>query len=172
MIGLAILMLVPLAIAAALYSVLAVWAALGRGHWYLRGAVVCAGLSLLIPIRAYEPLAVFLVSTPAIVVASLLIRRFFSWTARSGSFWCVPPVRFRLPSVLFATGLTAGYLGLFVASQRSLAATELLHAGPPAILLAIVVSLSLALVLSRGLWRAFISFFLVLGSLVIGALLV
>ena len=44
---------------AAAYCLLAIWVACGRGHWFARACVLLAALALLVPIRAYEPLILF-----------------------------------------------------------------------------------------------------------------
>src|SRR5262245_55122611 len=45
-------------------ALLAIWAATGHGHWWLRALALWAGVLLLIPIRAYEPAAIFAIASP------------------------------------------------------------------------------------------------------------
>lgn len=48
---------------AAFYGCLGLWAAVSPRHWFLRTSVVLAMLALLLPIRAYEPLILFGLTT-------------------------------------------------------------------------------------------------------------
>ena len=90
---------------AAGYSVLAVWAATSQRHWFLRAAVFCGALALLLPIDAYEPLVLFgLVGVFSATGASVL-RRFSSQSKAeqsTDSRW-----RFGTRDLLFAMAIVA-----------------------------------------------------------------
>ncbi len=58
-------------------TILSVWAALSRRHWFLRAIVVAAAISALLPIRAYEPALLFMVSAPLTVVMMSVTRSRF-----------------------------------------------------------------------------------------------
>lgn len=62
------------ACAATLYGLLAVWAALGRGYWCLRVAVVAAAVGSLIPVPAYDLAIVFLSQSLMILVPLSLVK--------------------------------------------------------------------------------------------------
>jgi hypothetical protein len=47
----------------AAYCLLGYWLAFGKPNWLLRSAAVCAALVLLVPIRAYEPLVFFAITS-------------------------------------------------------------------------------------------------------------
>ena len=51
-------------------GLLAIWAGLGRPHWFVRAVVVLAGLSLWLVVPAYEPMLIFFTQTA--VAAPLL----------------------------------------------------------------------------------------------------
>ncbi|QDV84928.1 hypothetical protein [Planctomycetes bacterium TBK1r] len=60
-----------------LFSLLAMWIALGRGRWWIRSAIGVAALGLLLPLHAYQPIVFFSLSgVSSVVLLSLL--RFFS----------------------------------------------------------------------------------------------
>ena len=63
---------------AAAYCLLAIWVAVGRGHWFARACVLLAALALLVPIRAYEPLILFGM-TSAMLIAGWNLRRRWQW---------------------------------------------------------------------------------------------
>ncbi|HUY87961.1 MAG TPA: hypothetical protein VMV10_04420 [Pirellulales bacterium] len=63
----AILLALIAASAATLYGLLALWAALGRGPWFVRAAVVAAAIGMLIPVPAYDLAVVFLSQSLAII---------------------------------------------------------------------------------------------------------
>src|SRR6188768_2645834 len=52
---------------AAVQGLIAIWAATGRVHWFIRALAVWGGVMLLVPIRVYEPAAVFSVASPLTV---------------------------------------------------------------------------------------------------------
>ncbi len=63
---------------AALQGSIAIWAATSRVHWFGAALAVWGGIMLLLPIRLYEPAAVFAVASPLIiatVAAASWIRR-------------------------------------------------------------------------------------------------
>jgi hypothetical protein len=51
----------------ALECLVAIWAAVSRRHWFWRVAAVWGGVMLMVPIRAWEPAWLFLLSSPLIV---------------------------------------------------------------------------------------------------------
>ncbi len=52
-----------------LFGLLAIWAGLGRGHWFLRAAVVLGCISLLLVIPAFELVTVYVIQAGLTVVA-------------------------------------------------------------------------------------------------------
>ena len=66
---------------AAAYCVLGLWATVSRQHWFLRAAVVCGALALLVPIEAYEPLALLFLTSIAFVCLSMLAA--YLWPGQS-----------------------------------------------------------------------------------------
>lgn len=52
---------------AAVEGLIAIWAANSRAHWFVRALAVWGGVMLLVPIRVYEPAAVFVFASPLIV---------------------------------------------------------------------------------------------------------
>src|SRR5262249_26910597 len=52
---------------AAVQALIAIWAATSRAHWFVRALAVWAGVMLLVPIRLYEPAAMFAFASPLIV---------------------------------------------------------------------------------------------------------
>lgn len=54
-------------------AVLAVWAGLSRRHWFLRALVVCLAIATLLPIRAYEPVLLFMLVVPLTAVTVAII---------------------------------------------------------------------------------------------------
>ncbi len=65
---------VPIVAAASAQGLLALWAATSRTHWFVRALAVWCGVMLLVPIRAYEPAAIFALSGPLIVAVIVLSR--------------------------------------------------------------------------------------------------
>lgn len=59
-----------LASAAAIYCLLGYWLAFGKQSWLWRAGFVCAALALLVPIRAYEPLVFFALTSLLFVAAA------------------------------------------------------------------------------------------------------
>lgn len=62
---------------AAAYCLLGLWAAVSRRHWFLRAALVCGALALLLPIEAYEPLLLFALTSIVLVSVSLAANYFW-----------------------------------------------------------------------------------------------
>jgi hypothetical protein len=60
---------------AAIESLIAVWAATSRRHWFWRVLVVWSGVALLVPIRAYEPALLFAASGAAIWITLILTQQ-------------------------------------------------------------------------------------------------
>ncbi|MCS7470512.1 hypothetical protein NZK35_27995 [Stieleria sp. ICT_E10.1] len=59
------------------FSLLAMWVALGGGRWWMRSAIGVAALGLLLPLHAYQPIMFFsLAGVSSVVLLSLL--RFFT----------------------------------------------------------------------------------------------
>ena len=80
---------------AAAYCLLAIWVAIGPGHWFARGCVLLAALALLVPIRAYEPLILFGM-TSVLLVGAWGVLRFASTPPASGeAAGPVPASRYR-----------------------------------------------------------------------------
>jgi hypothetical protein len=67
-----------LASVTALYCLLGYWLAFGTQYWLWRAAAVCIALALLVPIRAYEPL-VFFGITSLLFVAAAAFRHLYLW---------------------------------------------------------------------------------------------
>ncbi|MHC4178282.1 MAG: hypothetical protein ACYSWU_12295, partial [Planctomycetota bacterium] len=57
-----------------LVGLLAIWAGLGRPHWFLRVAVLGGILLLLLLIPAYEPLVLFSIQSATVMLPLLLLR--------------------------------------------------------------------------------------------------
>jgi hypothetical protein len=68
------LWLTPLLAVAALQCLTAIWAASSRRHWFLRALAVWAGLLILVPIRAYEAVWLFALSSALIVLMQTIAR--------------------------------------------------------------------------------------------------
>ncbi len=72
-----IVLLVMLTVAAySLVGLLAIWAGLGRPHWFLRVAVIGGILLLLLLIPAYEPLLLFAIQSAVVILPLMLLRAF------------------------------------------------------------------------------------------------
>jgi len=65
---------VPIVAAVTAQGLLALWAATSRVHWFVRALAVWCGVMLLVPIRAYEPAAIFALSG-LFILAILLVAR-------------------------------------------------------------------------------------------------
>ena len=65
-----------------LYCLLGYWMAFGKQYWLWRAAAVCIALALLVPIRAYEPL-VFFGMTSLLFVATAAGRHLYLWWRES-----------------------------------------------------------------------------------------
>ncbi len=61
-----------------LVGLLAIWAGLGKPHWFLRVAVVGGTLLLLLLIPAYEPLLLFSIQSAVVIVPLMLLRGFWA----------------------------------------------------------------------------------------------
>src|SRR5437588_843493 len=59
---------------AAVEGLVAIWAATSRVHWFLKSLVIWCAVMLLVPIRVYEPAAVFAVGSPLVVAALVAIQ--------------------------------------------------------------------------------------------------
>ena len=59
--------------AATLYGLLALWAALGRGPWFVRAAIVAGAIGMLIPVPAFDLAIVFLSQSLAIIAPLWLL---------------------------------------------------------------------------------------------------
>ncbi|HEX5497982.1 MAG TPA: hypothetical protein VFX03_02105, partial [Thermomicrobiales bacterium] len=62
------------ACAATLYGLLAIWAGLGRGRWFVRAAVLAAAIGMLVPVPAFDLAIVFSSQSLVIVVPLLTLR--------------------------------------------------------------------------------------------------
>jgi hypothetical protein len=72
---------VTFAATAAIEALVAIWAATSRLSWFWRALAVWAGVMALVPFRAYEPAAVFAISSPlTAALVRLQQRRSESWT--------------------------------------------------------------------------------------------
>src|SRR5690349_7129222 len=91
--------------AAAIEALIAIWAATSRVHWFWRAVAVWAAITVLLPIRAYQPALLFAVTSPLTIVLILAIdARRAAWSARI--------FRFGLRDLLLATAV----VGLVLAS--------------------------------------------------------
>jgi hypothetical protein len=61
------------ACAAAVYGLLAIWFGVGRGHWFVRAAVVAAAIGMLVPVPAFDLAIVFLSQSLSVAVSLLLL---------------------------------------------------------------------------------------------------
>jgi hypothetical protein len=80
----AYLLHLTLASVAAAYCLLGYWLSFGKQWWMLRAGTVCAALAMLVPIRAYEPLVFFALTSLGFVAVSGCQRLFLSWRQRRG----------------------------------------------------------------------------------------
>jgi hypothetical protein len=95
---------------AAAYCLLAIWVAVGRGHWFARACVLLAALALLVPIRAYEPLILFGTTSVLLVAGWSAIRglkAFRKPSAGGGSKGQTASLRFQLRDVLLSCAVAA-----------------------------------------------------------------
>src|SRR3954447_12771707 len=60
---------------AALRACIAIWAAASRRHWLWRALAVWGAITVLLPIRAYQPALVFTISSPLLIALMLLVNR-------------------------------------------------------------------------------------------------
>jgi hypothetical protein len=139
---------------AAAYCLLAIWVAIGRGHWFARACVLLAALALLVPIRAYEPLILFGMA------AVMLIGGWGTWrlvsAATANSESSAPSetsrYRFRLSDLLLACVVAGGVSWLV----SVLVARELIVSwwrfALAALMLALMSSLAVAVVRGPRRW--------------------
>jgi len=73
---------VPVAGLATFQGLLAIWAATSHAPWFLRALAAYGGVMLFVPIRAYEPAAIFAIGSLLIVTAMVVPR---GWSSRPGS---------------------------------------------------------------------------------------
>src|SRR5688500_17040746 len=98
---------------AAGYCLLAIWAAVGRGHWFARACVLLAALALLVPIRAYEPLILFAMTSALLIAGWGVAVRVRTLRQKNSSTEPKPAssptsrYRFRLADLLLACGVAA-----------------------------------------------------------------
>lgn len=105
---------------AAGYCLLAIWAATGRGHWFARACVLLGALALLVPIRAFEPLILFGM-TSALLVALWCVRKRVqalrlkknASTEQTHHPSPASSYRFRLADLLLACGVAAAASWMF-----------------------------------------------------------
>jgi hypothetical protein len=90
---------------AAIEALVALWAATSRVHWFWRAIAVWAAITVLLPIRAYQPALLLAVTSPLTIVLIRAISR------RRGV------IRFGLLDLFFATAL----IGMALASLLHLA---------------------------------------------------
>ncbi len=106
------------ACAATLYGFMAIWASLGRGHWFVRVAVVAAAIAIFIPVPAYDLAIVFITQSLAIVVPLFLLAAAQSAARRRASVEVAdnqPQIsrhRFSLIDLFLVTLIAAGIAGL------------------------------------------------------------
>ena len=138
---------------AAAYCLLAIWVAVGRGHWFARACVLLAALALLVPIRAYEPLILFGM-TSVLLIAGWSVGRMWQTircnTAESSRE--AVALRFRLQDVLLAcavAGTASWMISVLVAKDVTV---DWWRAAGTAGLLASVASLAVCVVAFRGWW--------------------
>src|SRR3954447_17283810 len=109
--------------AAAIEALIAIWAATSRVHWFWRAIAVWAAVTMLLPIRAYQPALLFAVTSPLtiILIRAISSCRRSAWERTPGrSASLVPSTRrfyFTLRDLLLATAL----VGLALASLLHLA---------------------------------------------------
>ena len=139
---------------AAGYCLLAIWVACGRGHWFARACVLLAALALLVPIRAFEPLILFGMTSVLLIGGWSAVRGLRASesvaegaTPAAGSRW-----RFRLADLLLMCVIAGGISWLV---------SELIARNPvisywrfavAALMLAALSSLSVTVVHARRRW--------------------
>ena len=67
---------------AAVYCLLGFWLAFGKPAWMWRAGTVCAALAILVPIRAYEPLVFFVLTSLLFVAVAGCQKLLHSWLQR------------------------------------------------------------------------------------------
>src|SRR5438045_3408859 len=60
--------------AAAIEALIAIWSATSHVHWFWRAVAVWAAVTVLLPIRAYQPALLFAVTSPLTIVFILAIK--------------------------------------------------------------------------------------------------
>lgn len=139
---------------AAAYCLLAIWVAVGRGHWFARACVLLGALALLVPIRAYESLILFGMTSAILVAGWGLVR--LRRTLRTASAAEAKPsasvFRFRLADILLSCAVAGAISWLVsVLIAQSVMFTWWRAAGTAA-LLAGMASLTVGVFRSRGWW--------------------
>jgi hypothetical protein len=139
---------------AAGYCLLAIWVACGRGHWFARACVLLAALALLVPIRAYEPLILFGMTSVTLVGGWGAVR----WLRASepardeakstvGTRW-----RFRLADLLLMCVVAGGISWLVSEVIGRNPVISYWRCTMAALMLAVLSSLAVAAVHARRRW--------------------
>ncbi|HXT57436.1 MAG TPA: hypothetical protein VN699_02325 [Pirellulales bacterium] len=116
----AILLTVLAASAASLYGLLAIWAGLGRGHWFVRAAVVAAAIGMLLPVPAFDLAIVFLSQALSVAAPLLLLEMIRS--AKHRNVACDSEITEPIPSGHRFTLVDLFLLTLVAAGAASLGA--------------------------------------------------
>ena len=140
---------------AAAFCLLAIWVAVGRGHWFARACVLLAALALLVPIRAYEPLILFGM-TSMLLVAVWGTGRFWQATRENAkadrSNRSSHHMRFRMLDILLFCAVSGGASWLISTVLNRGMNVSWWQYGLEAALLSILVSAAVGVVHFRRKW--------------------
>jgi hypothetical protein len=143
-------MMLTFAGAAAVQGLIAIWAATSRANWFIRALAIWGGVMLLVPIRLYEPAAVFAVANP-LTVALIGGVMWLENRHRPQELATQPGMRFGLRDLFFLLLLVALVIVGIQSIKQPYTAHEWLSFGLWGTLVATIVSLAYACVVSR--WR-------------------
>ncbi|HEX5105158.1 MAG TPA: hypothetical protein VFV87_15165 [Pirellulaceae bacterium] len=136
---------------AAAYCLLAIWVAVGSGLWFRRMCALLGALALLVPIRAYEPLILFGMSS-AMLIAGWGAVRLWEDRKQSSCGGRPNPLKFHLRDILLSCAVAAAASWMIsVLADKGVTVHWRLAMGSAA-LLAGVSSLAVGVVRYRG-WR-------------------
>lgn len=146
-------MILLLTFIVAAYATLAIWAAVSPRRWFVRAAILCGTLALLLPVRAYEPLVLLGITSIWLVAGTQLIRRKFRSELSPANNQPQPQpaneFRFSLRDLLLAAGVV-GFASLVIGMLvREGISISWWRATTAAALLALIASLAVGLVVSR-----------------------
>lgn len=137
---------------AAVYCLLAICVAIGPGHWFGRMCVLMGALALLVPIRAYEPLILFGMTSGMLIAGWSAVKLWETRQQRKDGDQS-RLLRFQLRDILLCCAVAAAaswMISVLVAKKVTL---DWQSAIGSAALLAMVSSLAVCVARYRGWWR-------------------